>query len=66
MNNKYLNQNEYVTSLEREVKKLRLILGNILDLYPYLNCVCGRNKSRIPDEMRKQARDITNNGTDRE
>lgn len=66
MSQKYLTQVEYVKSLEHEVQELRLILGKILDLYPYLNCVCGRNKSRIPDEMRKHARDITNNGTDRE
>ena len=46
---------EYVVGLEQEVERLRAILTAIVDDYPYLNCVCGRNKLRIPGEKRNTA-----------
>lgn len=60
MNRKSPKQDEYLNILELEMKELRSVLKSILELYPYLNCVCGRNKPRIPDKLRKQAHNILN------
>jgi len=46
---------EYAVGLEREVERLRAALTAIVDAYPYLNCVCGRNKPRMSGETRNAA-----------
>jgi hypothetical protein len=34
------------------------LLTEIMDLYPYMNCVCGRNKPRLPETLRESARAV--------
>jgi len=37
--------------LEKEVASLRAVLAEILELYPYCPCVCGRGNYRLPGEL---------------
>ena len=41
-----------------EIAQLRRVLRQILDLYPYLHCVCGRVKDRIKEDVRVEARKL--------
>ena len=44
-----------------EAPEARTLLSEIMDLYPYLNCVCGRNKPRVPDSLRDSVRSFLKN-----
>jgi hypothetical protein len=51
--------NAAVTALNAErakVAKLREALKEVMDLYPYLPCVCGRGSHRIPDAVFSRCR----------
>lgn len=41
--------------LTRERDQARSVLSEIVDLYPYLNCACGRNKFRMSGRLREEA-----------
>lgn len=47
-----------ILRLELENERLRQVLTRILDLYPYLHCVCGRTKDRIKNDVRVEARKL--------
>jgi hypothetical protein len=42
--------------LEKQYDAVREVLQVILDQWPYLNCVCGRNKPRISESLRERAK----------
>ena len=58
----YLLQMEAATFAKDEAKKLREALKGIYDLWPYINCVCGRNQARMGDDRRKQIRALIEAG----
>jgi hypothetical protein len=56
--------NSYIKRLheaENQRDAALAVLTEILNLYPYLNCVCGRTKSRINDNLRESARKLLKN-----
>lgn len=44
---------------DAQIAAMRDLLTRILDLYPYLHCVCGRERERIPEAMRAEARKLS-------
>ena len=71
-NNEYDNRDRLHTAREALKKRLAdrdpsiaasgsTLLSEIMDLYPYLNCVCGRNKPRVPDSLRDSVQSFLKN-----
>jgi DNA repair exonuclease SbcCD ATPase subunit len=48
--------NERADQAEAQAAAMRDRLGAILSLWPYVNCVCGRNKARLPTRAAENAR----------
>lgn len=46
---------EALEQLRSERNSAQAILKEILELYPYINCVCGRGHARLSEELRKRA-----------
>lgn len=38
--------------------EMEAVITEVKDLWPYLNCVCGRNQSRFPDKLRERMRAV--------
>lgn len=47
-----------------QVAKLRMALKEIYDLWPYINCVCGRNAPRLGRERREAIKQLIEEGGD--
>lgn len=50
--------NERANAAEAQVAAMHDLLTRILWLYPHMNCVCGREKPRIPEALRAEARAV--------
>lgn len=64
MSHENVSRTQYVVSLENEVKALRSALRDLIDLYPYVNCGCGRNKLRFTGKKRERAIRLLNLSND--
>lgn len=47
---------ESIIMLEAQNEQLISLLEEVMCLYPYINCLCGRNKQRISNEIRDKIR----------
>ena len=46
----------------KEIVKLRAALKGIYDLYPYINCSCGRAYPRMGEERREKVKQLVTEG----